>query len=338
MMILTNGLSEKADEGFLKVANSLVKRIKHHDPKDVCVVTYDRRSDISDIHIHANKLLISRELISLLRDRKEEVLYIPFPAKPIATSLRVLLLSFFARRGLRVIWVQKASLNLVSRIMIKLSRAKIVVLSKESKDYFSSVVREERVCYLKTGVDTDRFTPVTPETQASLKQKYGLDPDRPVVLHVGHLKQGRNIAQLLKLDQHNQILLVISTLFQNDTDEELRARLLDAPNVRLIEEYVSDIQEIYQLSDVYFFPVVESGNCIDVPLSCLEAAACNKPIVTTEYGEMREFLGKEGFSFIDSFDADRLNRLISEGLSSANTDVRSSMLEYDWNRFFDTSI
>lgn len=330
MLILTNGLTDIADEGFLKVANNLIKKIKSKDTTDVYVVTYERSSKLSDRHINANKLLLNRELISIIRKRKEEVLYIPFPARSIATSLRIFILSLFSSKGLRVIWVQKSSLNFLSKMLIRLSCAKIVVLSRDSKDHFSKVLKADRIFYLKTGVDTKKFAPVSPEVQKFLKRKYSLDPERPVVLHVGHLKQGRNMAQLLKLDPNNQILIVLSTLFKNDADEELRDLFMNVPNVFIIEEYLPDIQEVYQLSDVYFFPVVNSGNCIDVPLSCLEAASCNKPIVTTAYGEMKEFSGKDGFFFIDSFDKERLNQLIREGLNAVNTDVRSSIIEYDW--------
>jgi len=338
MIILTNGLTDVADEGFLKVANSLIKRIKSRDADNVFIVTYERGSEFSDKHVEANKLLLNKNLLATIRKRREDVLYVPFPAKPIATALRIFILSLFSKKGLRVVWVQKSSLNAAAKLLIKLSRAELVVLSKESKDYFSNVVKEDRILYLKTGVDTEKFKPVSLETQKSLKQKYGLDPDRPVILHVGHLKKGRNIAQLLKLNHRNQILIVLSTLFKRDADEELRKLFQNAPNVRLIEEYLPSIEEIYQLSDLYFFPVVESGNCIDVPLSCLEAAACNKPIVTSEYGEMKEFSGKEGFVFIDSFDEERLNQLVCEGLKAADADIRGSVLEYDWTRSVNTLI
>ena len=62
MLILTNGLTETADEGFLKVANSLVKRIKRKLQADAFVVTYDRESAISDKHLHLNKFLWNSEL------------------------------------------------------------------------------------------------------------------------------------------------------------------------------------------------------------------------------------------------------------------------------------
>ena len=330
MIILTNGLTNVADEGFLKVANSLIKRIKKQC-KDVLVVTYERKSELSDKHIEVNKLMLNRELISIIKNRKEELLYVPFPAKPIATSLRIFILSLFSKKKIRTVWVENVALDFISKSLLKCSRAKIIVLSTDAKEFFSKIVGEDRVCYLKTGVDTERFRPVEPQTQRLLKQKYGFDPDRLVILHVGHLKRDRNIAEMLKIEPSKQILLVISTLFKKDSDEELRNSLLNAPNVRLIEDYVPDIQEIYQLSDLYFFPVVISGNCIDVPLSCLEAMACNKPIVTTGYGEMREFLHKDGVYFMDSFEEEHLNGLISKALENENIDTRSYVLEYDWD-------
>ena len=82
----------------------------------------------------------------------------------------------------------------------------------------------------------------------------------------------------------------------------------------LIDSYLQSIQEIYQLADVYLFPVMDIENCIDVPLSVLEAASCNLPIVTTEYGELTAFREQEGFLFIDALDSDSLNQALEKAL------------------------
>ena len=91
-----------------------------------------------------------------------------------------------------------------------------------------------------------------------------------------------------------------------------------------------DIEQVYQMADAYLFPVVEQGRCIDVPLSCMEAAACNKPVVTTDFGEMREFVGKDGFYFINSFEADELKAKIEQALGADGAPTRSAVLDYDW--------
>ncbi len=331
MLILTNGLTDVQDEGFLKVANSLVKRLKAKGGEQVTVVTYDRKADISDQHLKLNKYFFNRKLRTVVSKTKERVLFVPFPAKPAATALRTFMLSLFAKGEVSVAMVQRAPLNRLAKLLFKLSRAKLLVFSGESAEIYQSVLGKESVQYLKTGIDVERFCPVSAEKKQQLKEKYGLDGEKPIILHVGHLKEGRNIAELLKISENYNVVLVVSTKFKDEQDEALRQRLLDAPNVTLIDYYLPEIEEIYQLSDVYFFPVVESGNCIDVPLSCLEAAACDVPVITTRFGEMREFEGKNGFLFIDSFEKEEIDKLIKKALAIKSTSVKEAVLEYDWN-------
>jgi len=330
MIILTNAVRERTDEGCLKVAQSLVKRIKKATP-EACVVSYENRSALSDQYLELNKLFLNRELYSLLKKHPEPVLYIPFPAKTIATALRVFVLSRMARRGLRVVLVMKSHMNRAAKMLLRLSGAEIVVLSRDAQGFYQTIVPENRIVYLKTGVDTEKFIPVSQEKKIVLKQKYHFDPERPIVLHVGHLKYGRGVAELLKLDPSYQILLVASTLTKDEQDEALRQELLGRPNIRILDGYIPNIEEIYQMSDVYMFPVTQSGNCIDVPLSCLEAASCGKPVVTTDYGEMREFTGKPGFYFMDSTQGNPWNQQIARALKEKE-DPRPAVLDYDWDR------
>ncbi|MBR5773390.1 MAG: hypothetical protein IKY44_00935, partial [Clostridia bacterium] len=69
MLILSNALTNVVDEGCVKVANSLVKRIKSTD-ESTTVITFDRQSDLADEHLAVNKLLLSRGLISRVRANK----------------------------------------------------------------------------------------------------------------------------------------------------------------------------------------------------------------------------------------------------------------------------
>ena len=79
MLILSNCLTEVADEGSLKVATNIVNRIKRKD-KSSFVISYDRRFAQTDIFLPINKLLLNRKLISIIKSKKQPVLYIPFPA------------------------------------------------------------------------------------------------------------------------------------------------------------------------------------------------------------------------------------------------------------------
>lgn len=328
MIVLSNSLSDRADEGGLKVASSIVKRIKQAK-NDTLVVTYDRRADLSDIHLDINKLMLSRKLISIINKNKTEVLYIPFPAPTFSMAVRIFVLSIFARFGLRVVLLRQYPMNGLARLLLRLSGCCVVVFSESAKEFYSPMVKG-RIEYVKLGVDTQRFTPVSPQEAAELKVKYGLDPQRKVILHAGHMKEGRNIATLSKIDKKYQVLLVVSTLSKERQSEELRLKLSACENIKIIDSFVENIEEIFALSDVYFFPVRQIGHCIDIPLSCLEAAACNKPVITTDYGEMSKFINNEGFYYLESFGADNINRLINQALNQKDLYTRRFALEYDW--------
>jgi glycosyltransferase involved in cell wall biosynthesis len=50
--------------------------------------------------------------------------------------------------------------------------------------------------------------------------------------------------------------------------------------VKIIEEYLPNIQVVYQLADVYIFPTISRDYVIDIPLSAIEALACGTPVIT----------------------------------------------------------
>lgn len=330
MVIVSNSLLEKTDEGCVKVAGSLIKRLKNSND-DVYVISFERQSELSDKHLELNKLLISKDLKKIIKNKKDRVLYFPFPARPIATALRIFTLSRYAKQGLDVLVSMQTKIDPISKLVLKLSGANFLLLSEDAYKRFKAIASEKRVTYLKTGVDTKKFLPVSIDRQIELKKKYGFDPEKPLILHVGHLNRGRNVAELTKISNEYQVLLVVSTLTKSEQDEELRTELLSNTNIRIIDSYMPDIQEIFAMCDVYFFPVIEYGKCIDVPLSCMEAAACNKPIITTKYGEMKAFEGKEGFYFINSFDDESINDTIKKALSLEVCTSRESVLGYDWD-------
>lgn len=335
MLILSNSLTRTADEGSLKLASALVKRIKTRHPSQTYVVSFEREFLHSDEHLALNKFHISRHLISLIRKNKTSMLYIPFPAPSNSMALRIRVLSLFAPRGLRVMMIRQFPMGKIAAWLLRRSKAELVVFSKKAYDFYSSIVKN-KVLYLKTGINIDKFVPVDSDKAKELKIKYGFDPDRPIVLHVGHMKEGRNVAELMKIDHKYQVLLVVSTLSKERQNSELKEQLLKCPNIRIMEGYIPCIEEIYQMSDVYFFPVKAMGHCIDVPLSCLEAAACNKPVVTTDYGEMSEFAGKSGFYFINELDSHNINETISKAFAERGCNIRDSIMSYDYNNAAET--
>lgn len=333
MIILSNCLTEKPDEGCLKVANSLVKRIRKARPETM-LITYGASTVPSDRYFPENKFMLNGKLLRLLWKKKEPLLYIPAVAKAHTMALRVFILSLFARRGIRVVQVMQYRTGFISRILLKLSRAKLIMFSKDSWQYYHEMLGSQSA-YLKAGVDVHRFCPVTEEEKQALRRKYQLPADKKLVLHVGHMQTGRNVEALTLLDQNHHGVLVTSTYAQGSQNEALRQRLMANPNITVIDTYLANIEQLYQLADVYLFPVLAAHNCIDVPLSAMEAAACNLPVVATPYGELKELLGKDGFYEIQSFEPEALNRLLRTAWEQGK-EPRSQVLEYDWDKAVET--
>lgn len=327
MIILSDCFTQKVDEGCLKVANSLAKKIKAKYP-DTTIVSYDRQAEFSDIHLNLNKLFLNRELIKLIRSKNEPLLYVPFASNTTASALRTCILSFFSKNKVKVLFALRHSMNALTKLLLKLSGAEIITLSKESYDYFTKEVGNS-CTYLTTGVDTVKFVPVDKEMKGQLRQKYNIAEGKKVLLHVGHLKSGRNVDKLLNASDKYHIILVVSSVTEHEREAQLRKALQDRENTTIIDTYLENVEEVYQLADVYLFPVQEAENCIDVPLSVLEAASCNVPVVTTEYGELKAFIGEEGFKFIKSLSADELNSALDE-MSNKHTENSLCVKKYDW--------
>lgn len=70
---------------------------------------------------------------------------------------------------------------------------------------------------------------------------------------------------------------------------------LRAGGVRVIDEPVAAIDALYRLADCYVFPAAGETSAIDLPLSVLEAMACDLPVVSTPFGALPGlFAGREG--------------------------------------------
>ena len=327
MVILSNCLTPVADEGCRKVANSLVWRLKQADPANT-VISYESQSELSDVHICINKWMLSGKLAALLRKKKEPLLYVPSPAKMLPLAIRVFILSLFASKGVKVLVSMRFPVGTAAKWLLKLSRAQVITIAEEDHSYYEKILGS-KACRLKVGVDAEKYVPAS-ELRQKLRQEYGIPEDKIVVLHVGHLRPERNIETLMELDDRFHGVLVVSTQTAHERDARLRQRLEEKGNITILDAYLPRIEEVYQMSDVYLFPVVDQHACIASPLSALEAAACDLPVVTTAFGALKELLDKDGFYEITSFEKKSFNNLLLKAHEEKKS-TRDSVLEYDWN-------
>lgn len=328
MILLTNCMAGPDDEGGIKVARKLLTGIRQKYP-EAELYTYDADYPQSDGHMKLNKLMLNLRLAKLLHKSKENLLYAPQFARMLPMSIRVFVLSLYVQGRVNVLLPMCFPPGKIARTLLKLSDARLFVLSRDSWEMMRKETKNE-IHYIRAGVDMKRFHPVDEERKNLLRQKYGFLSKQRIVLHVGHLTTGRNVGTMLRLSEQYQAVIVTSTQTRSSWDGELVKQMQsDRTSLRLIDQYLPNIEEIYQLSDVYFFPVLMAGRCIDSPLSVFEAAACDLPIVTTAFGEVKQLVGKEGIYILDSMDEKYVDAVLEKAIQHKKG-ARQSVIEYDW--------
>ncbi len=230
---------------------------------------------------------------SLRRSRPDFVVYMSRAASSKLALLRCALLKLAARRPVVMLDLQGRSHGVGRRLPGWL---------RPDRLYMAAPVPAHagaRVRTIELGVDLDRFRPVTAAARRELRARWQVAPNAPVVLHVGHLRHGRNLEALLPLAADHQVIVAASTRVGAESDE--LNHLLCRAGVRVYRGYRPDIHELYQLADCYVFPTRSAGSAVALPLSVLESLACDLPVATTPFGVLRERFGNApGVRFFDS--------------------------------------
>lgn len=140
------------------------------------------------------------------------------------------------------------------------------------------------------GIKSDKFLPVSNKRQEELKIKYGFDPHKLLVVHVGHCSKGRGLEDFLRITTA-QRMIVASGMFEDQQVVEL----LNKSGVKLYTGYLENVEEIYQMADVYLFPTKSTEFVISIPLSVMEALSTGVPVIGYKsFKNLKEISSKEG--------------------------------------------
>lgn len=333
--LLSEDLSGNPDEGVKNTALSLAGALERHH--DVVVLATEGATPLPKIRLVSSSrtFLGTRLRAVLVTYRPEVLLYVPRSSTTFASFVRGRVLKGYCPDAkLVLVGLQARQLNRVEQRLVPFLRPNLVLVqSQVSKRYL------ERLGFLveilPSGVDLQRFRPVGPARRAQLRARYHIGTERPVVLHVGHLQAGRGIQVLadLAIRRLCQVVLVVSTSTRREAE---LAEVLRRSGVLVIDQYVPNVEHLYQIADCYVFPVESTDHAIEMPLSVLEAFGCDLPVVTTPFAGMIDcfgWVGSPGLRFVDSRD-----ELIREAERQAASDWRGTRClaePYSWNHIAD---
>ncbi|MEZ4840431.1 MAG: glycosyltransferase family 4 protein [Flavobacteriaceae bacterium] len=316
VLFISEYLNPPYDEGIKKTVYNLYKELNENF--ELKVITRYGFPSKNVISVRTNKLFLSRTIQKEISTfRPDTIIYLPFQSSTFASYLRLKVLSLLGgKASLLFIALQPKPLKKWQRLLLPLLRPSFAFTpSLTLSEFWNSKGIPNHLIPLLT--DLNEFKPaIGGDDKNLLREKYQLPKNKFIISHMGHLNKGRNLTSLIPLQNDEiQVVVVGSSSTPEDAKEKssLRNELISA-GIIIVERYIEKIQEIYQLSDLYIFPVNEENSSIGMPLSILEARACGTPVLTTDYGSIKAYLGNDrGGIFYSS----------SEKFNETLTDIKS---------------
>ena len=251
--------------------------------------------------------------------------------------VKVLRLFFRSNKTRTLLLAPRPEITHFSKHFIPFLRPDLILTQSHKSDkFFSSFNCNTRM--LLGGVDVNKFIPVSPQVKKELRSKYGFNKNTFIVLHVGHFRTRRNVDILCRIQKEAIADVVMIGGTSLNFHKEVYDQLKEC-GCKTIHKFLPNIEEFFQLADCYIFTVKDTKastlpslitGSIELPLTVLQAMACNLPIISTKFGVLPHiFSDGIGFSFYEK-EEDALNLIKSMKISKKYYYNREFVMKYSW--------
>ena len=326
--VIAEDLGMPLDEGSKRIIFSIIREFMKKRIS-VSIFTSHKNLDLGNVYqLPENRFLVGASFRSNLRAQAPDIiLYMPASSGTVGAFIRATMIKMQSSSiPLCLLNTQYRELPAYTRYL-RFDRYidLVFTLSPASTNILQSLGM--KTILLSGGVDCDVFKPAGKQEKMLLRSKYGFQEKDQIVLHVGHGNRARNAAILARLIEFGfTVMLVFSTT--TPTDAGLLADLRNS-GVNVFDEYIDDIQDFYKMADCYVFPVSCSSSAIDIPLSVLEAMACNLPVVTTRFGGLPAWFEPGKGIYYGSTDEEIL-RLVKEAMKENDCKTLEKVSCFSW--------
>lgn len=225
----------------------------------------------------------------LLRKRRGTVIFTHGPGKGVVLASAILR----SLTKMSIIWVAtRPDLNDVPRPLRGRRTAHAIVGNRRRAD-LDAVAVDHAFIQQFIGIDPARLDP-PPTTPSSGESPWPelTDQERPILLHVGHLRPNRGLELLVaakqELGERIEVVVQGSPTFAADP---IVVKALEDAGVIVRRDFVRNLATLYRACDLYVFPAKpEAEGAIELPLGVLEAIACDRPVLTNDFGAIRDAL------------------------------------------------
>jgi glycosyltransferase involved in cell wall biosynthesis len=229
-------------------------------------------------------------------------------------------------------WINMLYMKTIGKWTLQ-SADKIICYTQNEKEILSKLLNLDlkKICVIPNGVDTNLFHPEN--------KKHNNQTNTVTILWVGRFVRGKGVeyiiqaAKIIVKEVPNLNILLVGDGPLKDEIESLIEKYNLKKYVKIKENVPNEnMSEIYQKSDIFVLPSLNEG----VPKTLLEAMACGKPVVISEFPHLREIVNNAGLTFpkgdISAFVANIMklinNRELSEKLG--NNGRIKILRDYSW--------
>jgi len=333
ILLASEEITNRPREGTLVFLMHLCRFLQRQGDLTVLHARGEPDADLRSFRALSPKLLLTRNLLRILgRERFDLCIYVPFSGLTAFGLARASILRALAKTPTIVIGLQERNIGYLHRVA-SFARRPDLILSPASELRKQLERMGFETDFIMPGYDDRLFKPASPEEKARLKTKYNLPPGSYVLLHVGHIKENRNLEVFLRYRDWGPDILPVIKAGEIDPSWAHRLRMA---GLIVIDEYFPDVHELYQAADCYLFPVNNPTGAVEFPLSVIEACACNLPVLTTRFGGLPGIIrGGNGFSYYDRV-SEIAARVAEMRLMKPATAAK--VRDYSWEMIFRTHL
>jgi len=333
-LVLTENISEPVDEGMKKFSYQLAKYIAGLNNGNQIFSSF-ANNDIPNIkRLPKNKIFFSISFFRRIFSYNPQLLvYVPSSSTTLMSFIRLAMVSLFCREAKKIMFsLQERKHNYISKKIISVLKPDhLVVLSTKEAIYYQTLGLQCIVSPI--GVESEKFKEITLSEKQKLRLRLKLPVNCKIALHVGHINKGRNL-EILKglISKGYTVAIVASTRFESDM--QLKAELEKIGYI-FITDYIENIEEYYQTSDIYVFPVLSSSSAMEFPMSVLEAMSCNLAVMTTRFGGIESFLTETSWFKYFLNEKELMAKIDTFPLNSDCSNRQVVLSKFSWDNVFD---
>jgi glycosyltransferase involved in cell wall biosynthesis len=217
----------------------------------------------------------------------------------------------------------------LQRLAIFLAKPRLVADAQLVAANMRKHLQIDDIKVIRNGIDTQRFTP---GNKAAARLQLGLSKDAFIVGSAGRLEEVKGHKYLIEAFKgvpENAQLAIAGDGSLRESLEKTATQLGLESRIHFLGR-IDDMPSFYQAIDVFVLPSLQEG----MPLSPLEAQACNIPVIVTNTGAASETVCPESGLLVEAANTKALSQAIIQtmGKGESNAPRRFSIEHGDIKR------